>query len=96
MYGDLILNLYRFQLSSGPYKRVYISIGTIITCDSRDTDVILIYYSDGKIPLPFVRMPHLGAKSLIVFAAQAEAVKQESCLAVAFWVGVSPQTVTVW
>ena len=38
----------------------------------------------------------LGSKSLFVFGAQAVAVKQESCLAVAFWFGVSPQTVTVW
>ena len=45
---------------------------------------------------PIGRRPRLGAKSLIIFGDLAKAVKQESCLAVAHWFGVSTQTVTVW
>ena len=86
----------RVQLRAGPYKSPSISIGTIIACESRDTDVIVVDYSDAKIPWPIGRRPRLGAKSLVVFGDLAEAVKQESCLAVAHWFGVSPQTVTVW
>ena len=86
----------RVQLRAGPYKSPSIPIGTIISCESRDTDVIVIDYSDAKIPWPIGRRPRLGAKSLIVFGDLAEAVKQESCLAVAHWFGVSTQTVTVW
>ncbi len=86
----------RVQLRSGPYKSPSISIGTILACESRDTDVIVVDYSDAKIPWPIGRRPRLGAKSLIVFGDLAKAVKNESCLAVAHWFGVSTQTVTVW
>jgi len=86
----------RIQLRTGPYKSPSLPIGAIISCESRDTDVIVIEYSDARIPWPIGRRPRLGAKSLIVFGALAEAVKQESCLAVAHWFGVSTQTVTVW
>ena len=86
----------RVQFRAGPYKSPSIPIGTIISCESRDTDVIVVDYSDAKIPWPIGRRPRLGAKSLIVFGDLAEAVKQESCLAVAQWFGVSTQTVKVW
>jgi hypothetical protein len=55
------------QFRSGPYKSPSIPIGTIIACESRDADVILVDYSDAKIPWPIGRRPRLGAKSLIVF-----------------------------
>jgi hypothetical protein len=43
----------RVQLRAGPYKSPSLSIGTIIACESRDTDVIVIDYSDAKIPYVF-------------------------------------------
>lgn len=43
----------RFQFRAGPYKSPSISIGTVIACESRDTDVIVIDYSDAKIPYVF-------------------------------------------
>ena len=86
----------RVQLRFGPYKSPNIPMGTITLCESRDTDVIVIGYSDARIPWPIGRRPRLGAKSLIVYGELARAVKNESCLAVAYWFGVSPQTVTVW
>ena len=34
----------RVQLRAGPYKSPFIPIGTIIACESRDTDVIVVDY----------------------------------------------------
>ncbi len=46
--------------------------------------------------MAYWQTPSLGAKALRVFGDLEETVKQESCLAVARWFGVSTQTGTVW
>ena len=52
----------RVQLRAGPYKSPSLLIGTIIACESRDTDVIVIDYLEAKIPWPIGRRPRLGGQ----------------------------------
>lgn len=80
----------------GTYKTPRVRIGRRLTCEARDCDVIVVGYSDGRIPWPLGRRPRQAAKALIVYGDLADAVRRESNQAVCYWFGVTPQTVSKW
>src|SRR5688500_13104614 len=77
----------RHKLLFGPYKTPQVRLGEVLTCESRDDDVIVTGYSDAPIPWPIGQRRGKGARGLIVFGALAEAVRRESALAVMHWWG---------
>jgi hypothetical protein len=85
----------RFKLL-GTYRTPRVRIGTRLTCEVRDCDVIVVGYSDGRIPWPIGRRPRLAAKGMILYGDLADAVRRESNQAVCYWFGVSAQTVSKW
>ena len=86
----------RFRLLFGPYGTPRVRIGRTLTCEVRDTDVIVIGYSGAPIPWPIGQRRGRGARALVVYGGLADAVRRESNQAVAHWFGVTPQTVTKW
>jgi hypothetical protein len=83
----------RFKLL-GTYKTPRVRIGTRLTCEA--CDVIVVGYSDGRIPWPIGRGPRQASKALIVYGGLADAIRRESNQAVCYWFGVSAQTVGKW
>jgi len=67
-----------------------------LSCESRDCDVIVVGYTDGRIPWPLGRRPGFGPPGLILFGALAEAVHRENNHAVGYWWGVSEKIVSNW
>src|SRR5262245_7379723 len=84
----------RFRLLFGQYRTPRVKLGTVLSCEYRNDDVIVVGYSDAPIPWPVGRRRGKGARGLVVFGALAEAVRRESAQAVAGHWGVS--TLTVW
>ena len=80
----------------GNYSTPRVRRGTILTCEARDCDLIVVAYSDARIPWPQGRKRGTSARSLVVYEGLAEAVKRESNQAVCYWFGITPQTVTKW
>jgi hypothetical protein len=58
--------------------------------------LIVVGYSDARIPWPIAKRRGQRARALIVYDQLAEAVRRESNQSVAYWWGVTPQTVTKW
>jgi hypothetical protein len=85
----------RFRLL-GTYQTPRVRIGRILSCESRDCDVIVTRYSNARIPWPIGRRRGTSARSLVVFGGLADAIRRESNQAVCFWFGVTPQTVSKW
>jgi hypothetical protein len=85
----------RFRLL-GKYKTPRVRVGSVLSCESRDCDVIVMGYSDARIPWPVGRKPRSPARGLILYGGLAAAVCRESNLAVCYWFGVTPQTVSKW
>jgi hypothetical protein len=83
----------RFRLRFGPYRTPRFRYGAAVN-DLRFGRVRIAGISDAQIPWPYRKkgMP----KTLILYGDLAKAVRRESNQAVAFWWGVTPQTVTVW
>jgi hypothetical protein len=77
----------------GPYKAPRFRPGKVAACAVRGGQR-LTGLSSAPIPWPTAR--NRGRPYLVVFGALAEAVRRESNLAVAYWWGVTSQTVTVW
>jgi len=71
-------------------------MGTILSCESRDCDVIVVGYSDGPIPWPVGRRRGSGSRSLVLFGDLARAVRLESALAIGHWWGVGRSAVARW
>ena len=90
-----MLDRERFRLLDS-YKTPRVRIGTVMSCEYRDCDVIVVSYSDAKIPWPVGRRKGTSARTLVLFGGLAEAVKRESNQAVCHWFGVTPQTVCHW
>jgi hypothetical protein len=86
----------RVKLLFGPYRSPRIAIGHVLDCEARDCDVIVVNYSIARIPWPVGHRRDRGARSLVVYGRLADAVRRESNQAVAYWWGVTPQTVTKW
>jgi hypothetical protein len=85
----------RFRLL-GTYRTPRVRLGEILSCESRDCDVIVVGYTDGRIPWPLGRRPGFGAPGLILFGALADAVRRESNQAVGYWWGATEKVVTKW
>ncbi|WP_020469151.1 hypothetical protein [Zavarzinella formosa] len=85
----------RFKLL-GSYSTPCVSSGTIITCEYRDTDLIVSGYSTGPIPWPVGHLSRGGPNTIIVFGSLVEAIRLESVQALSHWFGVGPGTVTKW
>ena len=84
----------RFKLLFGPYTTPNVEVGQVLSCEARDCDVIMVGYSDARIPWPVGQRRGKGARALVVYGRLADAVRHESNQAVAHWWGVTPQTVT--
>lgn len=85
----------RFHLL-GTYRTPRVKLGRVLSCEYRDDDVIVVGYSDGRIPWPLGRRRGKASKTLVVFGDLVRALKIESNQAVCHWWGVTPQTVTAW
>src|SRR5262249_21968560 len=68
-----------------------------VFCERRG-DVRIVGLSDAPIPWPIgQRLPRgPGQRSLVLYADLAEAVRRESVQAVAYFWGITGQTVTLW
>jgi predicted transcriptional regulator len=86
----------RFKVLFGPYPTPEVEAGRVLTCEARDSDVIVVGYSDARIPWPVGQRRGKGARALVVYGRLVDAVRHESNQAVAYWWGVTPQTVTKW
>ena len=85
----------RFRLL-GNYTTPRVRIGAILSCESRDCDVIVVGYSDARIPWPIGRRRGTAALGLVLFSQLIDAVRRESNQAICHWFGVTPQTVGKW
>jgi hypothetical protein len=85
----------RFKLL-GIYETPRVRIGQRLTCEVRDCDVVVVGYSEGRIPWPLGRRPYQAAKAMIVSGDLADAIRRESNQAICFWFGVTGQTVSKW
>jgi hypothetical protein len=81
------------RLLFGPYKTPVFKYGDIVICERRG-QVEIVGLSGGRIPWPVGK--RRGAKAIVLCGALKRAVRLESAVAVAYWWGVTPQTVTIW
>ena len=81
----------RFRLHFGPYRTPRFQLGKVVEDEWRG-DVRIVGISNGRIPWPIGQTTR--AKSLVVYGGLAKAIRCESVQAVAYWFGVTPQTVT--
>src|SRR5262249_53558701 len=85
----------RFRLL-GRYHTPRVRIGTVLSCEARDCDVVVVGYSGGRIPWPIGRRKGSGSLGLIVFGGLAKAVRRESAQAVGHWWGTGRSSVWRW
>jgi hypothetical protein len=85
----------RFKLHFGPYAAPKYRLGMMVRCQIRGK-VQVYATSDGCIPWPISKAGQRGAKMLVIYGGLAQAIRRESVQAVAYWWGVTPQTVTKW
>lgn len=78
------------------YRTPRVRIGTVLTCEARDCDVVVTGYTDARIPWPVGRRKGAPARGPVVFGGLAEAVRRESNQAVCYWFGVTPWTASKW
>jgi hypothetical protein len=83
----------RYQLL-GTYKTPRFRYGRKVFCEVRG-EVTICGLSDAPIPWPIGKRGR-SRNSLVVFKDLAKAVRRESNQAVAYWWGVTPQTVSKW
>jgi hypothetical protein len=84
----------RCRLLFGPYRQPRCRLGNKLFCEMRGW-VKLTRVSDGRIPWPMTTKQG-GKPSLVLCGDLVGAVKHESNQAVAYWWGVTAQTVTLW
>jgi len=87
----------RHLLLHGPYKTPRFRYGSVVMCELRG-EVVLVGLRESPIPWPLGRRVGTrgSSRGLVLYGALARAVRQEASLAVAYWWGVTAQTVTVW
>jgi hypothetical protein len=87
----------RFKMLFGPYTTPVFKYGDDAFCE-RHGDVILCGLTPARIPWPIGKRKQKGsrARSIVLCGALVEAVRRESAQAVAYWFGVTAQTVTRW
>jgi hypothetical protein len=83
----------RIKLLHGPYHAPRCRVGRRLTCEVRG-EVVVCGLTDARIPWPVGKKDR--ARSLVVCGGLAKAVRRESAIAVCFWWGITPQTVTKW
>ncbi len=83
----------RFKVYSGPYRTPRFRLGKVVEDEWRG-DVTIVGVSNGRIAWPVGQTKR--AKSLVVYGGLSKAIRRESVQAVAYWFGVTPQTVTKW
>jgi len=77
----------------GRYRTPRFKYGNVVS-DTVRGDVEIVGLSDGRIPWPIGKRNR--GKSLVVFGDLERAIRTESNLAVCYWWGIRPQTVTKW
>ena len=86
----------RVELLYGPYQAPRCKVGRLLRCRMRG-QVRVGGITDAPIPWPRVRqLGGNGYPSLILCGDLVRAVQLESATAVAYWFGVTAQTVTKW
>jgi len=87
----------RFKLLFGPYKTPIFKYGDDGFCELHGS-AILCGLTDARIPWPTGKKRVKGSRArfIVVCGGLAEAVRRESAQAVAYWWGVTPDTVTRW
>ena len=83
----------RLQLLFGPYRTPVFKYGDLVICE-RAGQVELCGLSSGRIPWSLGRRG--SSKAIVLCGALVRAVRQEAACAVAYWFGVTAQTVSVW
>ena len=83
----------RFKLYFGPYRTPRFRLGKVVQDEWRG-EVTIVGISIGRIAWPIGQTKR--AKSFVVYGGLAKAIRRESVQAVAYWFGVTPQTVTKW
>jgi len=88
-----MLQRVRHQLHFGPYRAPAFGYGKRVQDEVRG-EVVIVGTSGGRISWPMGKQGR--NRALIVYRDLAKAIRQEAVLAVAYWWGVTPQTVTKW
>ena len=88
-----MLQRVRHQLHFGPYRTPAFRYGKRVQDEVRG-EVEFVGTSAGRIPWPVGKQGRY--RSLVVYKDLAKAIRREAVLAVAYWWGVTPQTVTKW
>src|SRR5262249_41399153 len=80
----------------GSYATPAFDYGDVVFCERRG-DVRIVGLSEAPIPWPIgQRLPRGRKRSLVLYGDLAEAVRRESVQAVAYFWGITGQTVTLW
>jgi hypothetical protein len=88
-----MLQRVRYQLHFGPYRTPAYTYGKLGVDEARGR-VWIVGTSGGRIPWPVGQSGR--NRSLIIYRGLGKAIRREAILAVAYWWGVTPQTVTKW
>ena len=83
----------RFKLRFGPYATPPFSYGDVVMDEVRG-EVTIVGLTDGLIPWPIGKRGR--AKTIVVYAGLADAVRKEANITVCHWWGITPQTVSKW
>src|SRR5262249_19146465 len=81
----------RFRLLFGPYVAPAFRYDDIVFCEVRG-EVTIVGLSSGRIPWPIGKRGR--SKSFAVYGGLADAIRREAAIAVCYWFGMTPQTVT--
>ncbi|MGD9646352.1 MAG: hypothetical protein AB7U73_11625 [Pirellulales bacterium] len=88
-----MLQRVRYQLHFGPYRTPTYRYGKQVMDDVRGK-VRIVGTSGGRFAWPVGQLGR--CRSLVVYRGLAKAIRREAVQAVAYWWGVTPQTVTKW
>ena len=81
------------KLRFGPYSTPVFEFGDVVFDEVRG-EVKIVQLSDSKIPWPIGKRGR--GTSPVVYADLANAIRREANVAVCYWWGITPQTVTKW
>jgi hypothetical protein len=84
---------HRCKLLYGPYKMPQCQLGKKLFCEIRGW-IQVKRISDGRIPWPQTIIG--GSRTFIICGDLGQALRREANLAICFWWGITPQTVTAW
>ncbi len=79
----------------GTYPTPRFAYGLTLTCEVRG-EVVATGLTNAPIPWPVGKRPGGRGRGLVVCGGLAAAVRREAVAAVAYWWGVTAQTVTRW